>query len=271
MFGLILVRDTPEMHPFRVSEAAAPSYAPFASSCYVLHSKPIASYLAARSHFCFAWHRSAFFGGPGWEHLSRIAAPQQGSAPFRDTSAMLNRHDVEEERPLQAQSLVRFLPGRAHSVVTEWQREFWRVHYNGGCHQTMLTFVGGPMQGKTCRALSIFGVEKTLHVNCQSSPIGRLPALNSFIPGQHIAILFDDIRLDQILENRSFFTVPPQPDFTSSQSLLRVTETWGYHTALLACTNSLPFTVSDGLSEPLAMWMNNNLRKVTLQEGERWF
>ena len=135
----------------------------------------------------------------------------------------------------------------------------------------MLAFVGGAMQGQRSKALSIFGVDKTLVVQCLFSPKGALPDMSAFISGQHLAILFEDIRLDQILENRAFFAPPSQPQLPESLWNSGVIEVYGYQTALIASTSHLPCTESDGLSEGEAFWMNLNIRKVTLEEGETWF
>ena len=134
----------------------------------------------------------------------------------------------------------------------------------------MLAFVGGAMQGIRSKALSLFGVDKTLVVSCLFSPKGRLPDLTSFISGRHLAILFEDIRLDQILENRAFFAPPSQPQLPESLWNSGVIEVYGYQTALIASTDHLPFTESDGLSEGEAFWMNLNIRKFTLGKGDIW-
>ena len=135
----------------------------------------------------------------------------------------------------------------------------------------MLAFVGGAMQGKTTKALSIFGVDRTMVVQCQRSPKGRLPDLTAFISGRHLAILFEEIRLDQIMENRAFFAPPSQPQLPESLWNSGVIEVYGYQTAHIASTTHLPCTESDGLSEGEAFWMNLNVRKVTLGAGETWF
>ena len=183
---------------------------------------------------------------------------------------MMDVQSDSEEDPVRETVLNIVRAGNQHPIVTEWQRQFWIVHYANRGRHTMLAFVGGAMHGIRSKALSLFGVDKTLVVSCLFSPKGRLPDLTSFISGRHLAILFEDIRLDQILENRAIFAPPSPPQLPESLCNSGVIEVYGYQTALIASSDYLPFTESDGLSEGEAFWMNLNIRKVTLEKGEIW-
>ena len=101
-------------------------------------------------------------------------------------------------------------------------------------------------------------------------PTGVLPAVD--LDGRHAAVLWKDIRVDQLLHNREVF-VSGRPSLPVSEVFVN----HGNHQnhqhplAMMLCANFLPMTVSEGLSAEEALWMHHNVWKVTLEAGTRWW
>ena len=181
-------------------------------------------------------------------------------------------HLQDETEAVQEESFFRLLPFKKDLAITAWEQQFLPEHYGKKPRCTTLVLVGGSRQGKTMKGMSIFGETKTLKVRCEGCPKGVLPDLNAFTSGRHVAILFDECRIDQILTNREFFQSSVNPQQLSQSLCTQGSyEVWGYQTAMIVCTNHLPMTEQEGLSASEADWMHTNMLKVTLEEGQTWF
>ena len=189
---------------------------------------------------------------------------------LRKKETMLNLQDEIE----RVQEMLRKLqlPFKAHPQLSTWQLQFLPVNYGKIPRITTLALVGGTKEGKTTRGIAIFGVTKTLKVSCQGCPKGVLPGLNAFTRGRHVAILFDECRVDQILENREFFQSSVFSQQLSQSACNQYSyQLWVYQIAMIVCTNSLPMTVAEGLSASDADWLAANVVKVTLEPGQTWY
>ena len=60
---------------------------------------------------------------------------------------MMDVQSDSEEDPVRETVLNIVRAGNQHPIVTEWQRQFWIVHYANRGRHTMLAFVGGALQG----------------------------------------------------------------------------------------------------------------------------
>ena len=163
-------------------------------------------------------------------------------------------------------------PFRSSRIIDKWKQQFGPAHYGVKGRFSILALVGGSQQGKTSKAVSIFGIENTLKVGCISCPEGTLPALSSFSRAKHQCIVFDECRVDQILKNREFFQSSVYPQ-ALSQSVCNqhMYEVWVYQVAMVVCCNDLAMTESDGLSESDADWMMTNVVTVRLGPCQTWF
>ena len=165
-------------------------------------------------------------------------------------------------------SCPRLQPLRDHPITTAWHKLVLEMQH--GSRTPILALVGGAMLGKTCKCISFFGYSKTVRVQCSGLPTGVLPAVD--LDGQHAAVLWEDIRVDQLLHNRVVFA-SGRPSLPVSQ----VFASHGNHqvdhppVAMMLCANFLPMTVSEGLSAEEALWMHHNVWKVTLDAGTRWW
>ena len=171
--------------------------------------------------------------------------------------------EVGEER-----SCLRLQPFRDHPITTAWHKLVLERQH--GSRTPILALVGEAMLGKTFKCVSFFGNSNTARVHCAGCPPGMLPAVD--LDGRHAAVLWDDIRVDQLLHNRVVFA--------SGRPSLPVSEVFASHgnhqveqppLAMMLCCNFLPMTVSERLSAEEALWMHHNVWKVTLDAGTRWW
>ncbi len=199
-------------------------------------------------------------------------APQSLAAfeYLRKKETVQNLQDEIDRVQEQLRSLQR--PFKQHPTVAKWHEQFSPIHYGTEGRKQALAFVGGSMQGKSSMGMSIFGISQTLKVSCAGCPKGILPGLTAFVRGKHLAILFDEIRIDQILDNREFFQSSVYPQ-QLSQSLCNqyAYAVWVYHVGMILCANHLAMTEEEGLSASDADWMLANVVEVTLPAGQTWY
>ena len=221
------------------------------------------------------WRHKKMDDDECYRDLVRCRDPRapQALAAFEDLrkkETMQNLQDEIERVQEQLRSLQR--PFKRHPRVTKWHEQFLHVHYGKVPRKLSLGFVGGSMQGKSSMGMSIFGISHTLKVSCAGCPKGVLPGLTNFVRGKHFAILFDEVRVDQILDNREFFQSSAYPQ-QLSQSLCNqyAYQVWVYHVGMILCANHLPMTEEEGLTSSDADWMQANVVLVTLPEGQTWY
>ena len=189
---------------------------------------------------------------------------------LRKKQEMLNLQD-EIDRTQEALRL-RQNPFKPHPLINSWLPQFTPENYGVRARSTILALIGPSREGKTSKAISIFGVTKTLKVSCQGCPHGVLPGLSSFKRGKHAAILFDECRHDQILLNREFFQSGVYPQSLSQSACNQYAyQLWVYQVAMIICANELKMTEADGLSSSDAEWLRSNVVVVTLPAGHSWF
>ena len=186
---------------------------------------------------------------------------KEGMLGLQDEIARVQDELVSRQRP--------FL---SHPSIEQWQLQFSPDQYGLRQRFSILALVGGSQQGKTSKGMSIFGMSKTLKVSCKGCPRGVLPGLSKFDRKRHVAIVFDECRLDQILDNREFFQASVYPQHLSQSLCNQYSyELWIYQTALIVCCNHLPMTEAEGLDPSDADWLSSNVIRVTLREGQTWY
>jgi len=221
------------------------------------------------------WRHRKMTDDECYRDLVRCRDPRapQALAAFeyiRKKETMQNLQDEIARVQEQLRSLQR--PFKQHPSITKWEEQFLPTKYGTVPRKRCLALVGGSQQGKTSRGIAIFGIRKTLKVSCQGCPKGILPGLSGFVRGKHVAILFDEIRCDQVLMNREFFqsSAYPQP-MSQSACNQYAYEVWVYHIAMILCANHLEMTEDDGLSPSDADWMQQNVDLVILPVGHTWY
>ena len=178
----------------------------------------------------------------------------------------------EEIRTVQLQLTQRQRPFIDHLLIADWLNQFGSQHFGVMSRFKILALVGGSQQGKTSKAVSLFGIECTLNLGCQSLPTGVLPSVSGFDRGRHKALCFEECRTDQILTNREFFkSCQFVQSLSQSMCNQHVYEVWAYQTAMIVCSNFLPTTEDAGLSKEDADCMGANVIVVQLAPGQTWF
>ena len=202
----------------------------------------------------------------------------------RDRGALSALQDVEvlikRARTLKLESEIRrvqlllqsqlsgFLP---HPVCSSFMEQFDSSRYGVDHRKMSLLFKGDTQQGKSSKAVSLFGLEKTLKVSCQGLPKGVLPGLGRLDRDKHVAIVWDEIRPDQVLNNRELFQSNAHEQFVQ-QSICNqhAFSVWVYHTAQILCANTFEFE-SPEISPGDSQWLQANLMVVELPRGQRWY
>lgn len=194
---------------------------------------------------------------------------------------MLDAHIAEEQRVQHEVSIARaretveldFRSFRKHPLLDEFMAQFRGVGVKPQARYRCLLLRGESRSGKTQRALSLFGSERTLSVNCQGVSPG-LPSIRSFTPSRYEAILWDECTEQQVLHNKLCFQSGLQI-VTLGQSACNA---FAYDVLLhavpmLLCSNTFSMTHSGG--EPLpdedAQWLRENVIEVRLEPGQKWY
>jgi hypothetical protein len=194
---------------------------------------------------------------------------------------MLDAHALEEQRVCTEQALKRtrsdlessFCRWRGHPLLDVFMGQFQGENVKPLTRYKSLLLCGVSRCGKTQRALSLFGFEATLPVNCQGcSP--ALPSIRMFDRSKHAAILWDEIDNQQVLKNKLAFQSPLQ-QVTLSQSACNAFaySTFLYAVPMILCSNTFCMTTSEGkpLPEEDCDWLAENVIEVRLAEGLKWF
>ena len=163
-------------------------------------------------------------------------------------------------------------PFRGHVCIDQWRKQYDVENYGKLARFSSLLLTAGSRAGKSWKALSIFGVQATLKVNCQGLSLATLPSLSTFDRRLHRAILFDEIRPDQVLGNKEVFQAPAFPvSLAQSNCNAFCYQLWLYQIALVCCSNHFPMSQAEGLSADEEDWLQANLVQVELPEGQRWY
>jgi hypothetical protein len=171
------------------------------------------------------------------------------------------------QQSLQAKERA-FVP---HPVVGQFMAQFQPALYGEEARRHCLLLVGDSRQGKSSKAMNLFSIANTLKVSCQGLAKGVLPSLADFDRAKHRAIVWDEVRPDQILSNRELFQ-SNQYTQTLGQSACGqyAYKVWVYFTAMILCANDFPMDSRD-TSAGDSEWLRSNLMVAELAPGQRWY
>ena len=163
---------------------------------------------------------------------------------------------------------------REHPLIDEWMEQFVVDEYKKKTRFKSLLFTASSQAGKSWKALSLFGINQTLKVNCQGLGLGILPSISNFDRNTHRAILWDEIRTDQVTANKEVFQSGAFA-VTMSQSQCNAFsyEVWLYQTAHILCSNEFALTMEEAKKETAEDidWLQANIMHVPLPVGQRWY
>ena len=136
--------------------------------------------------------------------------------------------------------------------VTAWLRELSATRDR----KKFLVLNGPSRLGKTQFAISLFGAEHTLEVNCASADH---PPLRAFSPGQHRCVVFDEAPTMMILKNKRLFQSPNCKVIIGlSPTNMNAYPVYLNDAALVICTNTWLHELA-AMKEADAAWLKENM------------
>ena len=179
------------------------------------------------------------------------------------------RAEVQRVQTLLMDTLGAFRP---HPRVEVFLSQFDTRNYGVKHRFKPLGLFGGSQTGKSSKALSLFGMQSTLKVSCQGLGSGVIPSIARLDRRTHRAILWDEIRPDQVLGAKEVFQSAPWVlSLGQSNCNQFAYEVWLYGIAHILCSNSFPMSESEGQSKEDAEWLSSNILDVSLPAGQTWF
>ena len=161
---------------------------------------------------------------------------------------------------------------RSHPVIDQFLEEHRKQQTQPHFRASCLLLRGQSQSGKTRKANSLFGVSRTLSVNCQGLGTA-LPSLRAFNRDLHDAIAFDEISAEQVLHNKLVFQCGPVPvELSQSVCNQHMYKRWFYNCAMILCSNTFRMTQEEGLKDPTDEdWLQANILDARLEPGQRWY
>ena len=158
-----------------------------------------------------------------------------------------------------------------HPVIVKFTDQVQPHKYGKVGRLQCLLLVGDSQQGKSNKAMSLFGVNNTLKVSCQGLPPGVLPSLARLDRDVHKAILWDEVRPDQVLNNREIFQSNQWEQWMSQSSCNQhAYSVWLYFIPMILSANEFNM---DAAAIPAAdrEWLRKNILVAALAPGQKWY
>ena len=156
-------------------------------------------------------------------------------------------------------------------TITAWQKQFVRSSVATQMRFKCICIVGGTCQGKTQKAMSIFGPKSTLKVTCGNCPPNTVPSLIGFDRLKHRAIVWDEIRFDQVLAQRELFQSNAYwQTLGQSNCNAFAYSVWMYSVAMILSTNYWDLD-SESLSPSDKEWLEGNVLVTSVPSGDKWY
>ena len=123
--------------------------------------------------------------------------------------------------------------------------------------------LNGPSRlGKTQFAISLFGLERTLEVNCASADH---PPLRAFSPKNHKCVVFDEASTSMVVSNKRLFQSPNcQVIIGLSPTNMNAYPVYLNDAALIVCTNTWHHELA-AMKDADAQWLRQNMVFVDVQ------
>ena len=162
-------------------------------------------------------------------------------------------------------------PFHDHADITRFMLQYSPSSYGVTARFFMLVLLGDTLQGKTSKGMSLFGTKQTLKLACGPCPHGVLPSLGCLDRTTTKAMLFDEIRVDQVLKFRELFQANQYvQQLGTSACNPYAYSVWVYHMAMILCTNN--FDLNDqSISDPDRKWLRSNAIIVQIPDEDRWY
>ena len=150
----------------------------------------------------------------------------------------------------------------------------WLLQYHGGeLHARFRTLLlrGVTRSGKTQKACSIYGFARTLVVNAQGLE-NNLPSLAHLDRKKVDALVLDEGTHQQVLHNKQFFQAGARAVQLGQSKCNQFSySVFVYKLPIIITSNYFPMTVSEGLSQEDAAWLQANIIDVPVPVGGKWW
>jgi hypothetical protein len=161
---------------------------------------------------------------------------------------------------------------RSTQLILTWQAQYCLTTSKQLRFKPLL--LQGPTRcGKSRKAISIYGHDRTMVVNCQGLG-AALPSLREFSRERFSCIVFDEISSIQVLRNKMVFQAGVD-EVTLGQSACNqhAYSVWLFGIPMILCSNDFQLKSRD--DSPMMRvdeeYLEHNIVDASLPEGERWF
>jgi hypothetical protein len=153
--------------------------------------------------------------------------------------------------------------------IDEWMLQYTSSRMLMRYHTLLLR--GQSRSGKSQKAMSLFGIPRTLIVNCQG--LGKsLPSLREFRKEKHACIVFDEITEEQVLANKLVFQAGPwRVSLSQSTCGQHAYVKHFYGVAMVCCSNTFLMPPHPDLSGEDADWLQENLCQASPPSHCKWY
>ena len=184
-----------------------------------------------------------------------------------------NRTLLEKVEELRIQQKLRKLqvPFMTHELIDNWVSGYAAANYGEVGRSSVLGLIGETQSAKTWKAMSLWP-EETLKLSCNALPHGILPSLKEFDRTIHKALVFDEIRTDQVLGNRELFQSGQwRVKLGQSNCGQHEYSVWLYFIPMIICANDLLLNPTSLTYKADLNWLEENIVQVELQPGQKWY
>jgi len=154
-----------------------------------------------------------------------------------------------------------------------WQKQYHPDFWGKKIRFKALVLCGATQTAKTQKALSFYGPNHTLIVNCQGLGT-NLPSLREFNREIHKCIVFDEAVSSQVLHNKKVFQAGVE-ELTLSQSTCNINayKVWLYALPMVLCTNHFQWkSETKAVMQPEdEKYLSENLIDGSLKYEDVWF
>ena len=161
---------------------------------------------------------------------------------------------------------------RSTETITTWQAQY-SLQDQKMMRFKPLLLLGQTRSGKTRKAISIFGHDRTLVINCQGLG-SSLPSLRDFKRTQFSCIVFDEVSSQQVLRNKMVFQAGVDPVVLSQSACNAHAYTlYLYGVPMILCTNYFQMLSDENAAMPDAdiEYLEKNVINASLPHGEKWY
>jgi hypothetical protein len=161
---------------------------------------------------------------------------------------------------------------RSTKRILQWQTQY-HLRSSMQLRFKPLLLQGPTRCGKTRKAISIFGHDRTMVVNCQGLG-AALPSLREFCRERFSCILFDEISSIQVLRNKLVFQAGVDPVVLGQSACNQHAYTaWLFGVPMILCSNDFQLKSRDDspMLEVDEEYLENNIVDASLPEGALWY